>query len=375
MADLDTKTFDQLVEQQATAVQSEATSLTDFSVGSLPRAFAQAFAAVVMWLQGLILQLLTTTRAATSEDGDLDTWMADFSVTRLAAVAASGPVTFARYTAGAQASVLVGSLVQTADGTQQYQVIADTTQPAYDAASSSYILAIGTTAITATIQALTAGAAGNATAGAINTLGQSISGVDTVVNAAAFDNGKDAEGDIALRSRFTAYIASLSKATKAAIGYAITSLQQGLTYALTEWFDYAGNAKPGYFYVVVDDGSGAPPSALLNSVASAVDDVRAFGVQFNVYGPTTLTANIALSIGIGTGYDAATVRAAVTASISTYISSLGLGESLLWSRLYQVAYDVSEGVTSVSGLLINGSASDLVPTAKQVVVPGTIVVG
>jgi len=371
MATLETKTFDDLVEQQATAVQAESTALVDFSTGSIPRAFAQAFAAIAMWLQALILQLLTTTRAATSTDADLDSWMADYGATRLDAVAASGGVTFARYTTGAQASIEVGSVVQTDDGSEQYTVIADTTQVAYSASLGAYIIPASTSSITATVQAVTAGSAGNASAGAINTMSQAIAGVDTVTNPAAFDNGADAESDASFYARFPAYLASLFKATKAAIGYAITSLQQGLTYVITECQTYAGANQPGYFYVVVDDGSGAPPSGTLTSVMAAVDAERACGIQFAVFAPSEVVANVAVALVVTAGYSAPAVCVAVQTAISDYISGLSMGQSLIWTKLVAVIYGVG-GVDSFTGLLINGAASDIAATGQQVIVPGTV---
>jgi lysozyme len=56
-------------------------------------------------------------------------------------------------------------------------------------------------------------------AGQINTITQALTGIDTVTNVTGFLNGSDAESDAALRTRFIAYVASLSKATKNAIGY------------------------------------------------------------------------------------------------------------------------------------------------------------
>jgi hypothetical protein len=73
-----------------------------------------------------------------------------------------------------------------------------------------------------------------------------------------FANGSDAESDAAFRLRFVEYISSLAKATPAAVDYAITSLQLGLTDVIVENYDYAGNYKPGSFYTVIDDGSGSP---------------------------------------------------------------------------------------------------------------------
>ena len=86
MATLETKDFDTLVEEQAAIVQgSSSRALLDFSIGSILRAIVEAYAAVAMWLQGLILSVLSLTRAATSSGSDLDSWMADFGLTRLAA--------------------------------------------------------------------------------------------------------------------------------------------------------------------------------------------------------------------------------------------------------------------------------------------------
>ena len=47
-----------------------------------------------------------------------------------------------------------------------------------------------------------------------------------------------------------------------------------MTYTLVENQTYAGATQYGYFYVVVDDGTGSPSSTLLSSVANAIDAVR-----------------------------------------------------------------------------------------------------
>ena len=64
------------------------------------------------------------------------------------------------------------------------------------------------------------------------------------------------------------------RATPVAVGYAISSLQQGLRYTIAENVDTSGAARMGNFVVTVDDGSGNPPSSLLGTVAAAVDAVR-----------------------------------------------------------------------------------------------------
>lgn len=369
-----TQDFTTLVKNQVAAIQGAARTLVDLTVGSILRSVVEANAAMVLWLQGLILQLLAATRASTSNGTDLDSWMADYGVIRLAAVAASGQVSFARFTSTLQAVVPVGAGVQTGDGSQKYTVTLDTTNPAYSAALGGYVLTAGVGSINVTVVASTAGAGANALAGQINTLTTSIPGVDTVTNASAFTNGADAETDAALRTRFVAYLNSLSKATKAAIGNAISGVQQGLSYSFVENLNYAGASQPGYFYVVVDDGTGAPGSPLLTSVANAIDAVRPVTSTFGVFAPVLQNAAVAMTATIAAGYDAVATKALIVTALKTYINSLAIGQTLRFTRLAQVAYDASPGVTNITGVTLNAGTSDLTATAQQIVKWSSVVV-
>lgn len=364
---LKTKPFTQLVNEAATAAQGYARQALDMSVGSVLRAVFEASAATILWLQSLILQLLSTTRASTSSGVDLDSWMADFSLTRLAAIQATGQVTFSRYTATAEAVVPVGTLIQTADGTQRYAVVADTALSHYVPARNAYVLPAGLTSAVVAIQASTAGSLGNAIAGAISVIGQSLPGIDTVTNTMGLTNGSDAESDEAFRARFKNYLQSLSKATKGAIGYAISSYREGLTYTLTENQNPDGSEHLGFFFVVVDDGSGSPSDTLLAGVYNAIDAVRAVTVSFAVFRPDIEMADVGLSITTQPGYDHTTLVGIVQQAVSDYVNSLPLGASLNVSRIAQVAYDATEGIANVTGITINGLMTDLEATPEQVI--------
>lgn len=368
---ISTQSFATIVQNSVTAVQGTAKTLVDPTVGSVLRAFLEANAAIALWLQGLVMQVAALTRFATSSGSNADSWAADYGFTRLPAQAAQGSVTFSRFTNTTQAVIPVGSQVQTADGTQKYTVIADTTQTAYNSTLNAYVIAAGTSSANATVQAVNTAAASNAVAGFINTLSQSIPYVDTVTNAAGFTNGSDPESDAAFRTRFVAYIASLSKATKTAIGTAITSLQIGLVYTLTENFTYAGSAQQGYFYVVVDDGSGSPSGTLLASVTNAVDAARPVGTSFAVFAPVVVTANVAMTITTSSGYIHSAIVTLVQAAIAAYVNTLPLGTSLTYTRLAQIAYDASPAVTNVTGVTLNSATADLTATAQQVIKLGT----
>lgn len=372
MAAPTTQSFADLVRNQVTAIQTAASTLVDFTIGSILRAIVEANAALMLWLQGLILTLLQSTRAATSSGTDLDSWMADFALTRLPGQAATGTVTFSRFTANLQAVVPVGATAQTADGTVTYDVVEDDTDPHWSSTLNGYVLGVNIGGINVPVVAEVVGSVGNAVAGAISVLTTAIPGVDTVSNASQFVTGADAESDDDFRARFVTYIASLSKATKAAVGNAILSVEQGLSYSLTENESYGGTFQPGYFYVIVDDGSGAPPSDLLTAVNAAIDTVRPLTVTFGVFAPVVVTATVAITVTAATGYQHAPLATVVQSAIAAYIASLSVGATLVYTRLIQIAYDASPGVANVSGLTINSGTSDITATAKQVVRAGTI---
>ncbi|MBV8049007.1 MAG: baseplate J/gp47 family protein [Paludibacterium sp.] len=374
MATLNLKDFSTLVSDQVTAIQGRAAALVDFTVGSLMLAITQANAGVAQWLQQLILNLLATTRAATCSGADLDSWMADFGFTRLSAVQASGQVTFARFTPGNAALIPLGAIVATMDGSQQYNVIADSNNPAFNATLNGYLLPAGTASLTVPVLASTAGAAGNALAGTVGIIVGSIAGVDTVSNAAAFANGQDPETDAAFRARFVQWVSSLSKATKSAIGYALASMQQGVTYTLTENQDYNGNTLYGFFYAVVDDGSGNPPSSFLSAAASAIDAVRPFTSRFAVFPPQVVSANVVMTLTTDPSGNHNDVVQQVSAALQTTIAGLKLGQLLPYTQLAALAYGASPLVTNVSAVTLNGATADLAATPKQVIRPGTITV-
>ena len=140
---LSLQTFNTLVQNMAAAVESAASQLLDLTVGSVTRALLEANASVGLWMQWLILQVLQSTRAATSNGPDLDSWMADLTLTRLPAVAASGTVTLSRFTATAPALIPAGALVRTADGSQTFAVSIDTSNAAWNAVANSHLVGAG----------------------------------------------------------------------------------------------------------------------------------------------------------------------------------------------------------------------------------------
>ena len=371
---LQLRNFASLVGGAAAAVQGAARQLVDLSVGSTLRAVLEADASIALWMQWLIVQVLQTTRAATSQGADLDSWMADFSVTRLPAVAASGVVTFSRFAAGVTALVPLGTGVRTGDGAQSFVVVADTRHPAFVAVLGGYGLASGIASVDVPVVAVAAGASGNVQAGSVSLIAAALPGVDLVGNALAFLGGLDGEADAALRGRFENFLASRNRATLVAIGYAVASVRQGLRYAIAENALPDGSVRIGSFVVTVDDGSGVPSAALLQDVGTAVEAMRPVGSSFAVQPPVVVTASVSMLVTTAAGAVHGEVAAAVAAAVAAYVDQLPIGAALAWSRLTQLAFQAGADVVNVSAVLLNGGTADLVPGAAGVVKAGAVVV-
>ena len=367
MANLSFQNFTTMVENMAAAVQGSSKKLINLTVGSVLRAILEATSSVGLWLQYLILLVLQATRLSTSTGTDVDSFVNDFGVTRLPAVSATGDVTFSRLTTGQAAFIPVGATVMTADQTQSFAVVADTTNPAYTATpNAGFNVGASVASVTVPVEAVTAGSGGNVLSGTIALISAAIPGVDSVTNSAAFANGADGETDAALKIRFQNYLSTLSKATLGAIEEAVESVQSNITYAIATNQLANGTYMPGTFVVVVDDGSGDTPADTITAVANAVDPVRALGTTAIVQAASLLPANISMTISVSSGAKSV-AQSAVNVAIFAYVSALPVGATLSYLRLAQVAYDASEIISGVSDLLLNGAMADLTPTTFQVV--------
>jgi uncharacterized phage protein gp47/JayE len=373
MASINSQSFTVLVTNMVTAIQANATIALNLTVGSVLRAIVEAVAGMGLWLQAQIAYVLTITRAATSNGPDLDSFVNDFGLYRLAAAAAVGALTFSRFSTVGSAVVLPNSSVQSADGTQNFFVTIDTTNPAWNPAAGGYLMIPGVGSVTVPAQAVTPGAAGNVLANTVTVIAQPIQGVDTVNNAAAFLSGLDAESDSALRARFVLFINSLSKAILSAIQFAIASVQQGIQQTLMENYAYNGTYQPGYFYAVIDDGTGSPPTSLLTSVGQAIEAVRGFTIQYGVFSPVVVTANVNMDIDAAPGYTPNTVAANVSVALTNFIENLGLGNTLPYTQLAAIAYSIP-GVVNVTNVTLNSALADIDADNKHVIKPGTVTV-
>jgi uncharacterized phage protein gp47/JayE len=371
---LSLKTFSQLIEDMGAALRGSATSLVDVSVGSVIRAIFEANASVVLWLQWLVLQTLSMTRAATSAGLDLDSWMADFGAVRLAATSATGVLTFSRFATTLPALVPLGAIAKTADGLLSFAVTEDDTVSTWQQQSSGYVVPIGVTSANIPVTCLSVGSAGNVLSGTVTTIASSIPGIDQVLNANAFTDGTDSESDQAFRARFQSYLASRARATLTAVQNTVSNVQQGLIFSIAENVSPDGTARAGSFLVIIDDGSGYPSADLLSTVASAVDLVRPTGTTFTVVPPLVLKVSVSLSANVRATDVTGSLAPAIEDQITTYLNSLPIGCVASATRVAMSAYSANTAIQNVTSVLLNGFPLDIAPPARTIIKSGEITV-
>ena len=312
-----------------------------FVSGSMLGAIGNAVTAWLFYLQGQIAYVFGVTRAGTSTGADLTSWGADYGMSpaRVPATYALSPTAFAlttntpttvAYNVPCSAQSVnglppVGSGLILQDTSSppttaiQYVVVADTSNPTYNAGLNAYICSPGTTLFTITCQALLPGTTGNAAAGTIQKVITSGSPFTGVSQTADCLNGTNQETDAALRLRQLRYVGAISGSSNPALASRILAVQSGLTFTLVE--------TPPAFNITADDGSGAIPTATLTAILGVVNNNRAVGTgPINVGAP----ANVPMVIVVNgttaqSGFNITAVRQALTTAIVAFTNANGVG--------------------------------------------------
>jgi len=366
---LPTKTFEQFVDDMVAAWSAQLGFTPTLQDGDALLALMRSVSSQALFLQAQAMVVNEVARAQTSTGADLDTFCEQFGVYRHTGSAALGEVIFSKFTAAtSQVLVVPGVVVQTVGGAIQYQVIADTAQPSWSVAQNAYVLQIGDTSLTASVQALEVGSAYDVTANQLAQIATPVPGIDSVTNPGPIQNGTDNETDADYRARFVLFLNSLSKATYGAV-YAAVQGQAGVTALnLEENIDLSRATRPGEFIATVDDGSGSAPSSLVAAVQAALEPVRGFTILALARAATKVEPTVTLNIKVASGYTPTSVQAAAQAAVVAAINAQPIGGPLYVATVIEAA-GATAGVVSVqaSTVLINGENDDLDITGFQVV--------
>lgn len=297
--------FWQKYRDQVLALSSE---LTDFSDGSMHDILAGALSAGLNEVSELIITEFSKKYFALAGGTDLEFLATDqFGDTfaKPAASKATGSVTFSRPTSAAGNVVIAsGTVVKTAKDANGQEIRFVTTEAK----------TMTGTSVSANVEAVVAGVAGNVGIGKLVVLESSLSDPTvTVTNAAAMAGGTEAPDDPEYRELIKSLILALAGATEKAVRGAALSVTGVASVALVTIqrvvidYDIGGaQIEPGatffripYPKLYIADASGNSSDALIQAVKDKLVGVRACGVKVEVLGATSVeldwTASVTLN--------------------------------------------------------------------------------
>lgn len=336
---LEAVTRGEIVDRIMVRILGRDAALTDFTVISTLRiiveeAIAEEFAA----LNDGLVRAQRRRFIDTAEGADLDRLLADFGLTRPAAIAAYGNCTFTV----SQASVVPqGAIVRTTAG-QQYRVLRN---PIPDGAGEPE----GDWAILDTreipVEAIAAGTAGNCAAGTIVSA-QGINHITSVTNASPFINGRNALRDDEFRQFFKDFLVGLKRSPRGALLHHVRTFTDPLSgrrvhsAALQEWDGTTlldAGARSVALKLFIDEGVaigahgiGTADSALVAAVQRLVDGAdteeeqgyRGGGIPTAVEPARALAVPVIGTIDIDSAYNVESIKVAALDALLRFFAAL-----------------------------------------------------
>lgn len=187
------------------------------------------------------------------------------------------------------------------------------------------------------VKANIGGKAGNVYAGAITVMPQPLVGVEYVINREDILNGVEAETDDELRERARHALEMAGKATLVSLESAIRGIE-GVNSVMIEDMP---DGVAGIVKIIVDGGEAS-------EIERVIEDTRAAGVKVEFSPPEVVRIDATLTITLQKDASQPDVERDIEARVRSYISSLDIGDDVIYSQLVRVAlsvtgaYDVNE---------------------------------
>jgi len=330
------KTVDEIYQELRAAFTARCGRTADDDCDLSVRLYAAA-----AQIQALLIQadwVLNQSFPQTAAGTYLDRHAAMRGLTRAPAAPAAGTLRFSLpAAASADLTVEAGTVCMTA-GRAAYRTTAAAVLPA------------GSLWADAPAEAVEAGAAGNAGAGAVTVLTAAPPGITAVTNPAAFTGGADEEGDEALRARILESYQRLPNGANAAWYEATALSHSGVAAARA-----VGRARgAGTVDVYVAAPAGLPDAALLAEVQADLSEKREIAVDVLVKAPAPLAVDVSAQIAVEDGADFSAVKAAAESAAAGLFTGRLLGRAVQTADLVALL----RGVDGVANCHLLSPAAD-----------------
>jgi len=185
-----------------------------------------------------------------------------------------------------------------------------------------------------------AGRWGNVLAGTVTVMPKPVPGVEYVINKGDITNGVEAETDSELRERAKHALEFAGKATVSSLESAIRAVEGVRSLLIEDMPDEVA----GIVKVIVDGGD-------TDEIMRVIGETRAAGIKVEFSRPRIVYINVSLTITLPKEILPTTAVTEVEKLVRSYISSLRIGDDVLYSKIIDAALSV-RGVLDVTEVLI-----------------------
>jgi uncharacterized phage protein gp47/JayE len=283
----------------------------------------------------------------------LDRRAGELGLTRVAAVKATGQITFS----GTNGTVVpIGTRVSTGGSA-----------PIYFVTTVAGTITSGTATVAA--EAETAGASGNVGIGLVNTVVGNLTGVTSVTNSANFTGGADTESDSALLQRY--YDRVRTPQTSGNIGdYRSWALSRPGVGDVKVYPIWNGNGTVKVDLLSTDKR--APLASVITDVAAYIESVRPIGATVTVIGAPEVAINVSATLTIVSGKTLTDAQTEISAGVTDYLKTLAFVDPVVRiNEIGKIILDAAS-VLDYSGLTVNSGTGNVSITDGSVAVLGTV---
>lgn len=210
---------------------------------------------------------------------------------------------------------------------------------------------------TVAVEAKVGGRNGNVLAGAISLVGGNISGISSVINELAFEDGADVESDEALLNR---YFEKVQKpATSGNVNHYVQWAKEVAGVYDAKCFP-VWNGNGTVKVVLLDEEGTAPPQSTIDAVVSHINDGRLpIGADLTVVGATEVAINVSAKVTLAPGSALSQAKADFETVLRGYFKSIAFVDtSVQYTRIAAHLLDVPN-VKDYENLTVNDKTQNI----------------
>lgn len=347
---LSLKSFQQIMQGMADWVITHSNRLVDFSSGSVLRTLLESVASE---MEEFYFRTYANFNWAVE-----NSLYESFSFERREAIPAYGELNI-KFNMALQSDlqIPIGTRFATRYEINNKQIVFETKE--------MYIVPEGTTETSITVTCTDAGTIGNVNKDTITVMLNPISNVSTVTNPQRFLTGREAETLAERKQRFSQYVATRARGTKAAILYGTLEIPQ-ITGA------YVDDSQIGIVAVYCHDANGDLPNDIKAEVESNLENYRAAGIPVMVMPVVKITPDVVIDLYVDGQYNNQSYADYIQQQVENYLDNFVIAKDLFRSDLNTFVRNLDP--VGIKNCIIQTPSKDITIANSELVRSGNITI-